>query len=174
MSTSASRGVGGGFGGKASGVPLEHVVVAAAAVDTGRPVRYVEDRAANLVGMQGRGVHQEAELHARPDGTVTSLRLDIVCDSGAYPGIAAIEPVKMRLMASGPYRIPSRVRPGPRRLHQPHTAGVPTAARAAPRPPPCWSGPWTCSPAGSASTRSRCGAATSCNPRTSRTPRRPA
>jgi carbon-monoxide dehydrogenase large subunit len=99
--------VGGGFGGKASGTPMEHIVVAAAALSLGRPVRFVEDRAANLIGMQGRGVHQDIELHARRDGTLTGARLAVTCDSGSYPGIAAIEPMKMKLMASGPYRIPA-------------------------------------------------------------------
>jgi carbon-monoxide dehydrogenase large subunit len=99
--------VGGGFGGKAAGLPTEHVVVAAAAVALGRPVRYEEDRASNLVGMQGRGVHQDLELHARRDGTLVGMRLAVTCDSGGYPGIAAIEPMKMKLMASGPYRIPA-------------------------------------------------------------------
>ena len=86
---------------------MEHVVVAAAALALGRPVRYEEGRAANLVGMQGRGVHQDIELHARPDGTLVGVRLSVTCDSGGYPGIAAIEPMKMKLMASGPYRIPA-------------------------------------------------------------------
>jgi carbon-monoxide dehydrogenase large subunit len=99
--------VGGGFGGKAAGLPMEHVVVAATALALGRPVRYEEDRASNLVWMQGLGWHQELELHARLDGTLVGLRLAVTCDSGGYPGIAAIEPMKMKLMASGPYRIPA-------------------------------------------------------------------
>ena len=98
--------VGGGFGGKAAGGMADHVVVAAAARLLGRPVRYVEDRAANLVGMQGRGVHQHVELHAHDDGRLTGLRASIVCDSGAYPSVGAVEPGKTRLLASGPYRIP--------------------------------------------------------------------
>ena len=101
--------VGGGFGGKAGGGIPEHVVAAAAARMLGRPVRYVEDRHENLEGMQGRGVHQQVELHARRDGTLVGLRAHVVVDAGAYPGIGAIEPVKMRLMASGPYRIPAVV-----------------------------------------------------------------
>ncbi|HKA03118.1 MAG TPA: molybdopterin cofactor-binding domain-containing protein, partial [Acidimicrobiales bacterium] len=47
------------------------------------------------------------ELRARPDGTLVGIKLDVTCDSGGYPGIAAIEPMKMRLMASGPYRVPA-------------------------------------------------------------------
>jgi aerobic carbon-monoxide dehydrogenase large subunit len=99
--------VGGGFGGKAAGGVVAHVVVAAAARRLGRPVRFVEDRAANLVSMQGRGVHLDAELRAHPDGTVAVLRLDDLCDAGAYPSTGSVEPGKSRLMATGPYRIPT-------------------------------------------------------------------
>jgi len=99
--------VGGGFGGKAGGGVPEHVVVVAAADRLGRPVRWVETRAENLAGMHGRGVRQDVELRARRDGTLVRLRAEVVVDAGAYPGIGAIEPVKMRLMASGPYRIPA-------------------------------------------------------------------
>jgi carbon-monoxide dehydrogenase large subunit len=98
--------VGGAFGGKAGGAVPEHEVAVAVARRLGRPVRYTEDRSENLLSMQGRGVHQEVELRARRDGTLTGLRARITADLGAYVHIAAIEPYKMRLMASGPYRIP--------------------------------------------------------------------
>ncbi len=97
--------VGGGFGGKAAGGVGEHVVAAAAARRLGRPVRYVEDRAANLLGMQGRGVSATVELHATRRGELSALRADITCDAGAYPTVGAVEPGKTRLMACGPYRI---------------------------------------------------------------------
>jgi aerobic carbon-monoxide dehydrogenase large subunit len=97
--------VGGGFGGKAAGGVVEHVVVAAAALRLGRAVSYVEDRSANLVTMQGRGVRLAAELRARADGSLRSLRVDDVCDAGAYPATGAVEPGKTHLVACGPYRI---------------------------------------------------------------------
>src|SRR5262249_4372442 len=99
--------VGGGFGGKAHGGVAEHMVVAAAALELGRPVQYVEDRGANLVGMQGRGVVLRGELHARRDGRAAGLRAEERCDAGAYPATGAVEPGKTRLMACGPYRIPA-------------------------------------------------------------------
>jgi carbon-monoxide dehydrogenase large subunit len=97
--------VGGGFGGKGQGGIADHVVTAAAARRLGRPVRFVEDRAANLVTMQGRGVRFDAELRARPDGTVTGLRVADLCDAGAYPTTGAVEPGKTHLISCGPYRL---------------------------------------------------------------------
>ena len=47
--------VGGGFGGKTGGGLAGHAVSAAVALRLGRPVRWTEDRAANLIEMQGRG-----------------------------------------------------------------------------------------------------------------------
>jgi len=97
--------VGGGFGGKAAGGVCDHMVVAAAARRLGRPVRFVEDRGANLAGMQGRGVRHSVQLRATPAGDVVAIRADILCDAGAYPSVGAVEPGKTRLMACGPYRI---------------------------------------------------------------------
>jgi len=97
--------VGGGFGGKAAGGVCDHMVAGAAARKLGRPVRFVEDRGANLVGMQGRGVRHSVELRATPAGDIVGIRADILCDAGAYPSVGAVEPGKTRLMACGPYRI---------------------------------------------------------------------
>ena len=97
--------VGGGFGGKAVGGVAEHVVAVAAARRLGRAVRFVEDRTANLSTMQGRGVHLDVELHATRDGVVRALRVDDVCDAGAYPTTGSVEPGKTDLMAYGPYRL---------------------------------------------------------------------
>lgn len=99
--------VGGGFGGKTGGGEAERALAAAIAVDLGRPVRWVEDRTANLMGMQGRGVRQRVEAHAGRDGRLLGLRIGVVADVGAYLGIGSIEPEKMRLMACGPYRVPA-------------------------------------------------------------------
>jgi carbon-monoxide dehydrogenase large subunit len=99
--------VGGGFGGKTGGGEAGHTVAAAAALRLGRAVRWAEDRGSNLIEMQGRGVSQLAEAHATRDGRLVGLRISITSDSGAYPGVATIEPGKMKLMACGPYRVPA-------------------------------------------------------------------
>ncbi len=98
--------VGGGFGAKGGAYP-EHLVVAAAAVRTGRPVRWVETRSENLVAMtHGRGQVQQLELGATGDGRLVGVRLREITDAGAYPWRAGIPLRTARLMASGVYRIP--------------------------------------------------------------------
>ena len=99
--------VGGGFGGKAVGGVAAYVIAAAAARRLGRPVRFVEARAANLTSMQGRGLRLDVALHARRDGTIVGLEVDELCDAGAYPGTGSVEPGKTNLMACGPYRVPA-------------------------------------------------------------------
>ncbi|MEO6859770.1 MAG: xanthine dehydrogenase family protein molybdopterin-binding subunit [Solirubrobacteraceae bacterium] len=97
--------VGGGFGGK--GRPLEETLVAWAARDTGRPVRWTETRSENMVAMgHGRGQVLEFELGGDTDGRLEALRLHILQDSGAYAGIGAVLPTLTALMSSGVYRIP--------------------------------------------------------------------
>jgi carbon-monoxide dehydrogenase large subunit len=94
--------VGGGFGGK--GLDVEDVLVAWLARRTGRPVRWTETRSENLVAMHhGRAQRLEFEIGGRRDGTVQALRLRILQDAGAYPGIGAFLPRLTALMASGVY-----------------------------------------------------------------------
>jgi aerobic carbon-monoxide dehydrogenase large subunit len=100
--------VGGAFGGKA-GVAPEHAVAVAAALRLGRPVKWVETRSENLVAMpHGRGQVQYVELGLRPDGTIVGLRCRVIGDGGAYAGFGGgLAGWTTKLMAQGPYRIPS-------------------------------------------------------------------
>jgi carbon-monoxide dehydrogenase large subunit len=98
--------MGGGFGAKAGARP-EVVVIAAAARRLDRPVQWVETRTENLMTMtQGRGQVQELELGATRDGRLVGLRLQVLADIGAYPGIALILPFLTGQMSSGVYDIP--------------------------------------------------------------------
>ena len=97
--------VGGGFGGKSLGGIREHIATAAAARLLNRPVRYVEQRNDNLQSMQGRGVHIDFEADATSDGRVVHLRVEDLCDCGAYPSTGSVEPGKTMMMSTGPYRI---------------------------------------------------------------------
>jgi carbon-monoxide dehydrogenase large subunit len=97
--------VGGAFGGKSLGGVPGYVVAAAAARRLDTPVRYVEDRTANLVTMHGRGVALSYAAVASNDGRLRELRIDEVCDAGAYPSTNAVEPGKTHFMACGPYGI---------------------------------------------------------------------
>lgn len=97
--------VGGGFGGKAAGGLADQLAVAAIARRLGRPVRFVEQRGDNLIGMQGRGVRNRVTLHADDDGRVIGMTATIKCDAGGYPSVGAVEPGKTRLLLSGPYAL---------------------------------------------------------------------
>jgi carbon-monoxide dehydrogenase large subunit len=99
--------VGGGFGAKI-GAQTEHVVVFAAALKLGRPVKWVETRSENAVSMvQGRGQQEWVELGLRKDGTFVGLRLHVIVDCGAYAGLNGfLGIVFTRMMAAGVYRIP--------------------------------------------------------------------
>jgi carbon-monoxide dehydrogenase large subunit len=99
--------MGGGFGAKA-GARSELIVVAAAARKLGRPVKWIETRSENMVGMtHGRGQVQQVELGATRDGRLVGLRARVVADIGAYPGIAMILPFLTGQMSSGVYAIPA-------------------------------------------------------------------
>ncbi len=99
--------VGGGFGGKA-GPQYEYTVVAAAARRLDRPVVWVPSRSEEMQAMpHGRGQIQYAELGCRADGTFTGLRVHLVGDAGAYPGIGAALPGGTRRMSQGTYSFPA-------------------------------------------------------------------
>jgi len=99
--------MGGGFGAKAGARP-ELIVVAAAARKLARPVKWIETRSENLVGMtHGRGQIQHVELGAKRDGRLVGLRAHVVADIGAYPGIASFLPFLTGQMSSGVYTIPA-------------------------------------------------------------------
>jgi len=102
--------VGGGFGTKAQIYP-EEIVVAAAAMWLGRPVRWAEDRLENLLAAtHARDTRIHAELASRRDGTVLAMRADVVCAVGAYgvhPYGPMLEPIGTATMVPGPYLVPS-------------------------------------------------------------------
>ncbi len=83
-----SPDIGGGFGGK---VPIYpgYVVASAAALLTGKPVKWIEDRMENLMSDSfARDYHMTAELAAKKDGTLTALRIKTLADHG-YTDAAA-------------------------------------------------------------------------------------
>ncbi len=54
----------------------------------------------------GRASHMDFELGASREGKIDALRLNIVADAGAYPGIGAFLPNLTAMMACGVYEIP--------------------------------------------------------------------
>jgi carbon-monoxide dehydrogenase large subunit len=79
--------IGGAFGQK-SGLAREDVVVCAAALGVGRPVKWIEDRVENLtVGGQAREERLDVEAAVDADGHLLGLRVRMVLDQGAYPQV---------------------------------------------------------------------------------------
>jgi len=76
--------VGGGFGSKINIYP-EEPMVAFAAMRTGHPVKWIEDRSENLaVTIHGRDQVDYVEIAATKDGRITGLKLHGISDMGAY------------------------------------------------------------------------------------------
>jgi carbon-monoxide dehydrogenase large subunit len=76
--------VGGAFGSKGV-IPVEAASVAVAAMELGRPVKWVEDRSENfLAAYQGRGVEADVELALDADGRILAITAEILADLGAY------------------------------------------------------------------------------------------
>ena len=83
-----SPDIGGGFGGK---VPIYpgYVIASAAAILTGKPVKWIEDRIENLMSDSfARDYHMTAEVAAKKDGTMMGLRIKTIADHG-YTDAAA-------------------------------------------------------------------------------------
>ena len=97
--------VGGGFGGK--GFDVEDILMGALARATGRPCRWTETRSEHMVAMHhGRAQWADFELGGTRDGTFKALRVKLLQDAGAYPGIGAFLAVLTQMMSSGVYDIP--------------------------------------------------------------------
>jgi carbon-monoxide dehydrogenase large subunit len=98
--------VGGGFGAKTGAYP-EFQVASKLALLLGRPVKWIETRSEGMLAMvHGRGQVQYLDLGLRRDGTIVGLRVRVVADGGAYPGIGAFLPFLTKSMAQGVYEIP--------------------------------------------------------------------
>ena len=83
-----SPDIGGGFGGKVPVYP-GYVLAVVAALKTGRPVKWIEDRSENLQADSfARDYHMHAQLAAKRDGTITGLRVKTLADHGAFDAAA--------------------------------------------------------------------------------------
>src|SRR5437899_11763648 len=76
--------VGGGFGCKQDIYP-EEALVAFAAMQTGHPVKWIEDRRESFTStIHGRGQVDYIEVAATRDGKVTGLKVHVISDLGSY------------------------------------------------------------------------------------------
>ena len=83
-----SPDVGGGFGNK---VPIYpgYLCAITAAIVTGRPVKWTEDRSENLMSTSfARDFHMRGEIAATRDGTILAVRVNVLADHGAFNGAA--------------------------------------------------------------------------------------
>ena len=97
--------VGGGFGAKM--LSVEEILVVWLARRTGRPVRWTETRSESMVALNhGRAQELTFTIGSDREGKVAALRVEILADVGAYPGLGAFLPNLTGLMSSGVYAIP--------------------------------------------------------------------
>ena len=100
--------VGGGFGQKVMFPYPDELLVPHAAIQLGRPVKYIEDRRENFIGSnQERTQIHEIELFAKKNGEVIALRDSFLHDTGAFIpyGIAVAQVASTSI--AGPYQIPN-------------------------------------------------------------------
>lgn len=97
------KDVGGSFGLKI-GVPREEAAVALASKTLGRPVKWTEDRNENLAASgQAREETIDVEAAYNDDGEVLGLKVNIVVDTGAYPGLGGMLGGIIERVIPGPY-----------------------------------------------------------------------
>jgi carbon-monoxide dehydrogenase large subunit len=97
--------VGGSFGLKLGG-SREDVAVAAASRALGLPVKYIEDRYENLTASgQAREESFDVEAAYTDDGDILGLKVKMVMDAGAYPGLAGALPSMIESMLPSAYKI---------------------------------------------------------------------
>jgi carbon-monoxide dehydrogenase large subunit len=100
--------VGGGFGSKLNVYP-EEALVAYAAIQLGKPVKWTESRRENFQAtIHGRDQIDDIEAAIRSDGTVLGLRCRVIADLGAYYQLLTpLIPTLTGLMMTGCYKIPA-------------------------------------------------------------------
>jgi len=128
-----ARDVGGGFGIRSQAYP-EYIALMHAARSLGRPVKWVGSRFETIVSdHHGRAIDLRGELALDRDGRLLGLRVDWICNMGAYLSQAGplIDTVNPSTHAINAYRIPALF--GRHRLVLTNTTSI-TAYRGAGRP----------------------------------------
>ncbi|HEY6697507.1 MAG TPA: xanthine dehydrogenase family protein molybdopterin-binding subunit [Acidimicrobiales bacterium] len=98
--------IGGSFGAKARPHP-EEILLPWLARRSGRPVRWVPPRSADMVGLgHSRAQRQRVEIGGDRDGTIRALRIEIDGDAGSYPMVGPLLVANTAVMSAGAYRIP--------------------------------------------------------------------
>jgi aerobic carbon-monoxide dehydrogenase large subunit len=96
--TVKAHDIGGAFGSKGE-VAREDIALAAAAIEIGRSVKWIEDRVENLTdGGQAREEDLAVSIAVDHDGTFRGLKVDIIIDQGAFPGFPTGAPAFTRII----------------------------------------------------------------------------
>ena len=99
--------IGGGFGPKVFVYP-EEILVPFLALQLGRPVKWIEDRAEHFISTaHGRDQHHEVELAFDETGRILGLRDRFLLDNGAYNPMGLTDAYNTAAHLQGPYKIPN-------------------------------------------------------------------
>ena len=107
--------IGGGFGPKIMMFYPEEVLLAWAALQLGRPLKWIEDREENFYATtQERGQVHDAAIALKRDGTILGVKDLFLHDAGAYAPYGLTLPISSQCTLLGPYCSPAL----PLRVHQ--------------------------------------------------------
>lgn len=100
--------IGGGFGPKIMMFYPEEVLLAWAALQLGRPLKWIEDREENFYATtQERGQVHDAAIALKGDGTILGVKDLFLHDAGAYAPYGLTLPINSQCTLLGPYVVPS-------------------------------------------------------------------
>ncbi len=100
--------IGGGFGPKIMMFYPEEVLVPYAAMQLGRPVKWIEDRRENFAAMNHERVQiHDAVIAADRTGRIDAVKTVFLYDAGAYIPYGLIVPIVASTTLPGPYKIPN-------------------------------------------------------------------
>jgi CO/xanthine dehydrogenase Mo-binding subunit len=99
--------IGGSYGSKRGRKQM--YLVAAAAIRTRRPVKFIEDRIENMQASDGHGPdrYYSVKVATTSAGDIRALDIDVIEDLGAYCGRGPRQITKPTSAIVGPYRIPA-------------------------------------------------------------------
>src|SRR6266480_1750575 len=98
--------VGGGFGTKIMMFYPEEILAPFAAIQLGKPVKWIEDRRENFISSnQERGQIHEVEYAFDDQGVLLAVRDTFLHDTGAYTPYGIIVPIITACTLPGPYRL---------------------------------------------------------------------
>ena len=99
--------IGGGFGPKIMMFYPEEVLLAWAALQLGRPLKWIEDREENFYATtQERGQVHDAAIALKNDGTILGVKDVFLHDAGAYAPYGLTVPINSQCTLLGPYVVP--------------------------------------------------------------------